>query len=115
MSKTTPAPPAQDPNAFPSADRFKDQAAIQRALDHYLLGPTPASPDTIRLPNTKPARSLEESLVHVSELLTCAAATAYESGDGLSGSKRALEFSAMHLVEMAKAELDQSLDNLPLH
>jgi len=115
MSKTTPAPPVQDPNAFPSADRLKDQAAIQRALDHYLPGPTPSLPNTIRLPNAKPARSLEESLVHVSELLTCAAATAYESGDGLSGSKRALAFSAMHLVEMAKAELDQSLDNLPLH
>ncbi|WP_338526673.1 DUF3077 domain-containing protein [Pseudomonas batumici] len=115
MSKTTPAPPVQDPNAFPSADRFKDQAAIQRALDHYLLGPTPSSPNTLRQPNAKPSRSLEESLVHVSELLTCAAATAYESGDGLSGSKRALAFSAMHLVEMAKAELDQSLDKLPLH
>jgi len=53
-------------------------------------------------------------LVHVSELLTCAAATAYESGDGLSGSKRALAFSSMHLVEMAKAELDQSLER-PTH
>ncbi|WP_017903707.1 DUF6124 family protein [Pseudomonas asplenii] len=74
---------------------------------------TPAPP--AHAPSTKAHRNLEESLIHISDLLTCAAATAYESGDGLSGSKRALAFSTMHLVEMAKAELEQSLNNLPAH
>ncbi|WP_095092440.1 MULTISPECIES: DUF6124 family protein [Pseudomonas] len=53
--------------------------------------------------------SLEKSLLHVSELLRCAAATAYESGDSLNGPKRDLAFSVVHLIGMARTELDRSL------
>lgn len=56
--------------------------------------------------------SLEESLNHASQLLQCAAATAYESGDRLSGSQRHLAMSVLHLVDMAKAVIDQSLSGL---
>jgi len=56
-----------------------------------------------------PLTSLEESLLHVSELLRCAAATAYESGDSLNGPKRDLAFSVVHLIGMARSELDRSL------
>ncbi|MCD5980655.1 MULTISPECIES: DUF6124 family protein [Pseudomonas syringae group] len=56
-----------------------------------------------------PNISLEESLLHVSELLRCAAATAYESGDSLNGPKRDLAFSVVHLIGMARTELDRSL------
>ncbi|SEH99395.1 hypothetical protein NLK61_16365 [Pseudomonas fuscovaginae UPB0736] len=106
MSKTTPAPPTR--NA--TGSQQSDQDTLLHALGQQLPAPeiSPA-----RILDPKLDRSLEESLVHVSDLLTCAAATAYESGDGLSGSKRALAFSTMHLVEMAKAELDRSLDRLP--
>ncbi|MCV4275464.1 DUF3077 domain-containing protein [Pseudomonas capsici] len=57
-------------------------------------------------------RYLEDALVRASELLSCAAATTYESGDRLSGSHRHLALSVVHLVEMAKAEVDRSLEDL---
>ncbi|MBI6854901.1 DUF3077 domain-containing protein [Pseudomonas cichorii] len=56
-----------------------------------------------------PNTNLEESLLHVSALLRCAAATAYETGDSLNGPKRDLAFSVVHLIGMAKAELERSL------
>ncbi|MFK7702816.1 DUF6124 family protein [Pseudomonas caspiana] len=51
----------------------------------------------------------EQALTHASELLRCAMATAYECGDSLTGSKRDLAFSVVHLVEMAKAMVERSL------
>lgn len=56
--------------------------------------------------------NLEEALSHVAELLQCAAVTAYESGDRLSGTDRHLAMSVMYLVEMAKTVIDQSLSGL---
>ncbi|OCR22905.1 hypothetical protein AFK24_21995 [Pseudomonas syringae] len=56
--------------------------------------------------------SLETSLLHVAELLSCAAATAYETGDCLDGPKRDLAFSVVHLISMAKTELERSLDHV---
>jgi len=53
--------------------------------------------------------TLEQSLLHVDELLSCAAATAYETGDSLNGPKRDLAFSVVHLIGMAKTELARSL------
>ncbi|MCV4287021.1 DUF3077 domain-containing protein [Pseudomonas capsici] len=53
--------------------------------------------------------TLEESLLHFSDLLRCAAATAYETGDSLNGPKRDLAFSVVHLIGMAKTELERSL------
>ncbi|WP_426140311.1 DUF6124 family protein [Pseudomonas sp. DWP3-1-2] len=54
--------------------------------------------------------SVEDSLVHASELLRCAAATAFENGDRLTGTSRDLAFSVLHLVQMASAMVDKSLD-----
>jgi hypothetical protein len=59
-----------------------------------------------------PPNTLEESLIHASDLLRCATATAYESADHLSGSKRDLAFSVVHLIDMAKAVVDRSLDSI---
>ncbi|MCQ2997794.1 hypothetical protein NLO95_27135 [Pseudomonas syringae] len=39
----------------------------------------------------------------------CAAVTAYENGDRLTGSDRLLAMSVMHLVDMARSVIDQSL------
>ena len=46
---------------------------------------------------------------HAADLLRCAAATAYESADHLSGSKRDLAFSVVHLIEMARGAVERSL------
>lgn len=65
-----------------------------------MINSTPSPP----LPN-----SLEDSLIQVSDILRCASATAYETGDNLDGLKRDLAFSVVHLINMAKAELERSL------
>jgi hypothetical protein len=56
--------------------------------------------------------NIEENLSRACDLLRCAAATAYESSDQLSGRKRDLAFSVMHLVEMAQALVERSLEGV---
>jgi hypothetical protein len=56
--------------------------------------------------------NIEENLSRACDLLRCAAATAYESSDQLSGQKRDLAFSVMHLVEMAQALVERSLEGV---
>jgi hypothetical protein len=65
-----------------------------------------------KVPPDPPLKSLEESLVKVYELLGCASAVAYETGDCLNGTKRDLIFSAVHLINTAKAELEHSLKRI---
>nr|WP_195743580.1 hypothetical protein [Pseudomonas syringae] len=48
--------------------------------------------------------------MQVSDILRCASATAYETGDNLDGLKRDLAFSVVHLINMAKTELERSLE-----
>ncbi|MCF5162802.1 hypothetical protein GIW45_01485 [Pseudomonas congelans] len=59
--------------------------------------------------------SLEDSLIQVSDILRCASATAYETGDNLDGLKRDLAFSVVHLINMARAELERSLECIHKH
>ncbi|WP_296258797.1 MULTISPECIES: DUF6124 family protein [unclassified Pseudomonas] len=59
-----------------------------------------------------PDRSLEDSLAHASGLLRCAMATACESAENHTGVKRDLAFSVVHLIDMAKAAVDRSLDQI---
>ncbi len=56
--------------------------------------------------------NLEDSLVHVLNVLRSAAATAYECADGLSGQQRDLAFSTHHLIELAQSLLNHTLDRL---
>ncbi|PHN28571.1 DUF3077 domain-containing protein [Pseudomonas phytophila] len=53
--------------------------------------------------------TLEQDLQRVSDLLRCAVATAYESSDHLTGQKRDLAFSVVHLVEIAQGLVERSL------
>ncbi|MBP1145534.1 hypothetical protein JOE33_002457 [Pseudomonas sp. PvP027] len=73
---------------------------------HMMINSTPSPP----LPT-----SLEDSLIQVSDILRCASATAYETGDNLDGLKRDLAFSVVHLINMAKAELERSLECIHKH
>ena len=59
-----------------------------------------------------PNKSIEEALAQISGLLRCATATACESAENLIGVKRDLAFSVVHLIDMAKVIVDQSLDSL---
>ncbi|ANI55445.1 MULTISPECIES: DUF6124 family protein [Pseudomonas] len=85
-------------------------AAAQRALDYYLK-PAVSEPDAEeRFFGVNSNLSGEESLVHASDLLRCAAATAFKAADGLQGVNRDLAFSVVHMVDMARAMVDHSLD-----
>ncbi|CAM3272651.1 DUF3077 domain-containing protein [Pseudomonas floridensis] len=59
-----------------------------------------------------PHKSLEDTLTQVSDILRCASATAYETGDCLNGPKRDLAFSVVHLIDIARAKLDRSLEDV---
>ncbi|WP_122532332.1 DUF6124 family protein [Pseudomonas viridiflava] len=62
-----------------------------------------------------PHTSLEETLIQVSDILRCASAAAYESGDALNGAKRDLAFSVVHLIDIARTRLDRSLEDIATH
>ncbi|MBX8532433.1 DUF6124 family protein [Pseudomonas cichorii] len=62
----------------------------------------------IKISNKSPS-NLEQDLQHASDLLRCAVATAYETSDQLTGQKRDLAFSVMHLVTMAQGLVERSL------
>ncbi|WP_122554478.1 DUF6124 family protein [Pseudomonas viridiflava] len=70
-----------------------------------MINSTPAPPHT----------SLEETLIQVSDILRCASAAAYESGDALNGAKRDLAFSVLHLIDIARTRLDRSLEDIATH
>lgn len=56
-----------------------------------------------------PPHTLEEALLRACDVLRCAAASAYESGEQLGGSKRHLAFSVVYLIDLARALVEQSL------
>lgn len=62
----------------------------------------------------RPLATLEQSLNYTAELLCSAAATAYESGDRLSGTDRQLALAVMYLVELAKTLIDRSLSGVEI-
>ncbi|PTR21241.1 MULTISPECIES: DUF6124 family protein [unclassified Pseudomonas] len=85
-------------------------AAAQRALDYYLK---PAISEEVTEPRFFDVNrniSGEEALVHALDLLRCAAATASESANHLQGANRDLAFSTVHMIDMAKAMVDRSLE-----
>ncbi|MDI2590889.1 DUF3077 domain-containing protein [Pseudomonas sp. N3-W] len=86
-------------------------AAAQRALDYYLKPAVSEAPIESRFFDVNRNISREEALVHASDLLRCAAATAHESAENLQGPQRALAFSVVHMVDMAQALVDRSLDD----
>ena len=88
----------------------KGSAAAQRALDYYLKPAVSEEVAEERFFDVNRNISCEEALVHASDLLRCAAATAYESASHLHGASRDLAFSAVHMIDMAKAMVDRSLE-----
>lgn len=52
----------------------------------------------------------EDALLHASALLDCAAATAYENADNLTGSNRKVAMGVVHLIEMAQRLVDSLID-----
>ncbi len=106
-SKDEPGRPLD--SAFPS---LQDCPAAQRALDYYLK-PGVTQTQEHRFFDVNRNVSAEEALVHASDLLRCAAATAHESANRLEGSSRDLAFSVVHMIDLVKVMLDRSLAGYP--
>lgn len=87
-----------------------DSDAARRALDYY-LNPAPADDkEDALLFTAREDLTLAQALIHASSLLRCAAATAYESADGLQGARRDLAFSVMHMINLARAMVERTLN-----
>ena len=116
MSKITPDPPLftlQD--AAPCDSQSLDRAAAERAFRYYRLDLKPTW-HTGTHPYAAPSSvNLEAALAQASDLLRCAVASASEAGDGLCGLARDRVLSVMHLVELARAYVDKSLDGVAMH
>ncbi|MCU1726306.1 DUF3077 domain-containing protein [Pseudomonas sp. 7P_10.2_Bac1] len=116
MNKIVPDPPVLTPLVAAQCDAVSlDRAATERALNYYLQdhkSPRHVDQATYAIPDSV---NLEAALAQASDLLRCAGASASEAGNGLSGHARSLVLSSMHLVELAKAYVDKSLDGLTTH
>lgn len=86
-----------------------NSGAAQRALDYYLKENRSTPDSDGALFAIKPQISQEEALVHASDLLRSAAATACESACSHQGNQRDLAFSVVYLIDMAKAMVERSL------
>ena len=116
MKKIVPDPPSftlQD--AAQCDSQSLDRAATDRALNYYLQDHKPIRHVDTATYAICDSVNLEAALAQASDLLRCAGASASEAGNGLSGQPRDLMMSVMHLVELAKAFVDKSLDGLAMH
>jgi len=107
---TQPANDQPDMQIDTSLTSPQGSAAAQRALDYYLKPTVSEEVAETRFFDVNHNVSSEEALVHASDLLRCAAATASESASHLQGANRDLAFSAVHMIDMARALLDRSLE-----
>lgn len=88
-----------------------DSDAARRALDYY-LNPAPAGPEDEEplMFTAREGLTGAQAMTHASSLLRCAAATAYESADSLQGARRDLAFSVMHMINLARAMVERTLN-----
>ena len=108
MKKSVPDPPPETS----TEDPLRDRSALYRAIDFYLTGKQPAAPDEMRFYNVSKDVSFEDTQLYVADLLRCASVTAYQCGDQLNGADRAMVYSIWHLLEIAKAMVDHSIECL---
>ncbi|QQZ40134.1 DUF3077 domain-containing protein [Pseudomonas sp. SK3(2021)] len=90
---------------------LKDSEAARRAMDYYLKPAIAEAAIDKKFFEVRHSISSEEAMIHASDLLRCAAASAYEAADHLRGTRRDLAFSVVHMIDMAKALVDRSLDS----
>jgi hypothetical protein len=108
MEKSVPDPPPETS----TDDSLRDRSALYRAIDFHLTGKQPTPPDEMRFYNVSKDVSFEDTQLYVADLLRCASVTAYQCGDQLKGADRAMVYSIWHLLEIAKAMVDHSIECL---
>ncbi|WP_438868872.1 DUF6124 family protein [Pseudomonas sp. L1(2025)] len=79
---------------------------FERALSHYLQ---PASPQPFAVHHDL---SFEDALAQLCDLLRCAAATAADTTQGLTGDQRHMAGATEHLIDMAQTLADRALECL---
>jgi len=89
---------------------LKGSHAARRAMDYYLKPTVSEAALEEKFFEVRRSISSEEAMIHASDLLRCAAATAYKAADNLHGAHRDLTFSVVHMIDMAKALVDRSLE-----
>ncbi|WP_426133812.1 DUF6124 family protein [Pseudomonas sp. PWP3-1b2] len=94
---------------------MRSSGAARRALDYYLKEDVSAPVPDDCFFDIKPGISHEDALIHASDLLRSAAATAYESASNHKGNQRDLAFSVVYLIDMAKAMVERSLQAPATH
>jgi len=109
---TLPSNDLPDMQIDTSLTSAKGSAAAQKALDYYLKPAVSEDVEEERFFDVNRNVTSEEALVRATDLLRCAAATASESANNLQGVHRDLAFSTVHMIDMAKALLDRSLDGI---
>jgi hypothetical protein len=108
MEKSVPDPPTETA----TEDPLRDRSALYRAIDFHLTGKQPAPTDEMRFYNVSKDVSFEDTQLYVADLLRCASVSAYQCGDHLKGADRAMVYSIWHLLEIAKAMVDHSIECL---
>jgi len=89
---------------------FVRSLTLYLAATHFRVRATEVA--STKKGNTMTTPNLEQDLLRANDLLRCAAATAYETSDHLTGQKRDLACSVMHLVEMAQGLIERSLSSI---
>ncbi|KTC34854.1 hypothetical protein AO265_20520 [Pseudomonas sp. ABAC61] len=89
---------------------LKGSHAALRAMDYSLKPPHGDIGKEEKFFEIRSSLSSEEAMIHASDLLRCAAATAYDAADNLHGPNRDLAFSVVHMIDLAKALVDKSLE-----
>ena len=96
MTKIVPDPPRFTP----------DREIFERALSHYLQ---PAAPPSFTVHHDL---SFEDALAQLCDLLRCAAATAADTTQGLTGDQRHMAGATEHLIDMAQTLAERALECL---
>ncbi|BAQ81908.1 DUF6124 family protein [Pseudomonas sp. St29] len=89
---------------------LKDSDAARRAMDYYLKPAITGPSKEEKFFEIRRSLSSEEAMIHASDLLRCAAATAYDAANHLQGANRDLAFSVVHMIDLAKALVDKCLE-----
>ncbi|CAK16141.1 DUF6124 family protein [Pseudomonas entomophila] len=88
-------------------DTDLDEEAARRALDYY-LNPTPTAAELERsLWTLREGVTATQASEQAMALLRCASATAQETGAHLQGTTREVVYALMHMINMARALLEQ--------
>jgi len=91
-------------------ESLRDSAATQRALDYYLKPSVSQQGLEKKMFLVSEDVSQEEALVHASDYLRCAIASAQGAAEHQQGSQRDLLMSILFFMESSKQLVDRAID-----